>query len=144
MKNNNSKKTMSILLGVIILNLLLAGAYAYSFYTVKVKNEAASLVSEELEEYLSKEGTINLLKASVKRTEEDREKIDSYFVARDDIPDFARKIEALSDLSGTNLIITGLSTQDNILSFDITSTGSFRDTMQLISLIENLPFKVEI
>ncbi len=141
---NNKQKTIWILVGVIILNLLLSGVYAYSFYTVKIKNEEASLVSKELEEYLSKEGTINLLKTSVKNTEEERKKVDAYFVTRDDIPDFTKKIERLGGMSGTDLVITGLRTQNNVLSVDLSSEGSFRNTMQLISLIENLPFKVEV
>lgn len=140
----SKKKTTGVLVGVIILNLLLVGAYVYAFYSVKVKNEEASLVSEELEEYLSKEGDINVLRKIVKDKKDDREKLETYFVARDDIPEFARKIESLGGMSGVKLAIVGLSTQEDVLSFDLSSQGSFKDTLHLISLIESLPFKVDI
>jgi len=140
----NKQKTIWILIGVITLTSVLVGAYAYSFYEVKAKSENASLVSDELNEYLSKEGTINILKTSVRDTEEERKKIDTYFVPRDDIPDFARKIEALGGMSGTDLAITGLRIQGDVLFFDLSSDGGFQNTLQLISLIESLPFKVEV
>jgi hypothetical protein len=143
MKNNN-KKTVWILTGVIILNLVLVGMYAYAFDMLKNKSGKASIVSGELNEYLSKEGTINLLKTSVKNTKDEREKVDTYFVSRDDIPKFTKEIESLGGMSGTELVITGLSTQGNILSFDLSSEGGFRNTLQLVSLIESLPFKVEV
>ena len=140
----NRQKTTLILAGVIILNILLFGVYGYAFYTMKIKNEEASLVSEELNEYLSKEGTINLLKISVKDTAEERGKIGAYFVSRDDIPDFARQIESLGNMSGTDLTITGLRTDDGVLFFDISSDGTFRNVMQLVSLVESLPFKIDV
>ncbi len=141
---NNKQKTIWILVGVVSLTFVLVGVYGYSFYKVKETSENASLVSDELNEYLSKEGTINILKTSVRDTEEERKKINTYFVARDDIPDFARKIEALGEMSGTDLDITGLRKQGDVLLFDLSSDGGFQNTMQLISLIESLPFKVEI
>jgi len=142
--NKNKQKTIWIFVGAMSLSLALIGVYVYSFYELKAKSEDASIVSGELYEYLSKEGTINILKTSVKNTKEDRKKIDTYFVARDDIPDFARKIEALGEMSGTDLEITGLRKQGDVLFFDLSSDGGFQNTLQLISLIESLPFKVEI
>lgn len=143
-KKDNNQKTIGILAAAIILNMALAGAYVYAFNAVKVKNEQASLVSAELNEYLSKEGTINLLKKTVKDTDGDRKKMEGYFVGRDDIPKFTKDIEALGEMSGAELTITDLRTQENVLSFDISSRGSFPDIMHLISLFEFLPFKVEV
>ena len=141
---NSKQKTIIIFVGVILLNLLISSVYVYSFYAVKTKNEEASLISLELKEYLSKEGAINLLKKSVKNTESERKNIDASFVARDDVPVFAKKIESLGGMSGTKLSITKLQAQGNVLSIGLSSEGSFRNTLHLISLIETLPFKVEI
>ncbi len=140
----NKPKTVLIFIGVFCLTALFLGAYVYSFYAVKEKSENASLVFDELNEYLSKGGTINTLKMSIKNTKEDRKKVDAYFVKRDDIPDFTRKIESLGGMSGTDLTITALRSQGDVLSFDLSSEGSFKNTLQLISLIESLPFKVDI
>jgi len=140
----SKQKTKIILVAAVVLDLLLVGVYAYAFNTVKVKNENASLVSEELDEYLSKEGTINILKKTVKDTEEERGKLNSYFVERDDLPDFAKKIESLRELAEVSLEITGLGENQDVLSLDITSSGSFSRILNLISFIETLPFKVEI
>lgn len=140
----NRQNTIWILVGVIGLALLFSGAYAYFFYEVKVKSEEASLVSDELNEYLSKGGTINILKTSIKNTSKERKKIEGFFVKRDDLPRFTKEIESLGDLSGTKLVITGLFSQGNILFLNLSSEGSFQNTLQLVSLIESLPFKVEI
>lgn len=140
----NKHKTKIILILAIIFNLLLVGGYVYSFYLMKTKNEEASVVSDELNQYLSNEGTINKLKKAVRDSKDDRERLSLYFVSRDDIPDFAKKIESLGEVSGVELTILGFSTQGDVLSFDVSSQGSFIDTMHLISLLENLAFKIEI
>jgi len=142
--NKNKQNTVTILILVILLNSLLVGLYLYSFNKVKTKNEEASVVSAELQDYLSKEGKANLLKSLVIKTTEDRKKVDSYFVFRDDIPKFAKEIEALGKMSGTEVEIKGLRSADNVLILEISSTGDFVNTIQLISLIESLPYKVEI
>jgi hypothetical protein len=143
-KMKNKLKTKNILAVVIVLNFILVGAYTYAFYMVKEKNKSASKVSGELEQYLSKEGVINLVKKSVKDTTNEREKLNSYFVSRDDIVKFTKKIESLGEIAGVNLTIMGLRTQGNILFFDISSWGSFRNLLHLVSLLENLPFKVDV
>ena len=140
----NKQKTGLIFTGVVFLVLLLLGAYGYSFLEMKKTSENAALVSAELNQYLSKKGTINILKTAVKSTKEERKKIDTYFVEWDDMPDFAKEIESLGKISGTELVITGLGVKDNTLLLKISSNGSFKNTLQLVALIENLPFKLEI
>lgn len=142
--NKNKQKTITVLVLIVLLNILLLGVYFYAFSKVKIKNEEASVVSEELNDYLSKEGTVNLLKALVKKTSEDRIKLDSYFVSRDNIPEFTKEIEALGKMSGTDVTIKGLQANGNVLMIEISSEGNFRNTLQLVSLIESLPFKVEV
>jgi len=139
-----NKKTKIIFAVVLALNFILAGLYVYAFYEAKEKNKKVAIASRELEKQLNKEGDIGLVAKTVKETEIQRSKIDTYFIMRDDIVDFTQKVESLGGTSNTELAITGLNTQGNTLSFELESKGSFVDIVHLISLIENLPFKLDI
>lgn len=140
----NNKKTKIILIVVLVLNLVLIGLYAYSFFRVKIKNEKIVVASQDLEKQLDKEGEIGNIEKIIKDTKKERKKLNAYFVTRDDIVGFTQKIESLGRISNTQLTITDLKTQDDTLSFRLSSKGKFADIVYLISLIENLPFKLSI
>jgi len=142
MKYNKNTKTIFVV--ILALNFILAGVYISLFYAVRAKNEKVAVASQELEKELNRDGDISIVAKTVKDTKKQREKLDAYFIMRDDIVGFTQKIESLGDVSNTQLAITGLNTQDDTLSFGLTSKGSFVDVVHLIYLIENLPFKLDI
>lgn len=141
--NRNNKKVKAIFILSAVITIFLMVVYILAFGFVQEKSKKVASVTAELEGYLSRGGTIDVLKNDVKETKEERAKLKSYFVDRDDLPEFAKKIESIGDMSGASIEIKRFTKKGNIFSFDITSKGTFSNTVHLIKLMESLPFKVE-
>ncbi len=134
-----------ILIFTIFFNLVLIGMFIFVLSAIKNKSESSSVLSSELRGYISKEGKINTLKNTIEDTSVDRVKLYKYFVDINDIPTFTKKVESLSKISGVDsLVINNLSQKGNILLLDFKTEGSFKNTVYLIQLIKNLPFKIGI
>ncbi len=141
----NNKKITIILTAVILLNFILIGVYVYVVRAIKDKSESTSILSSKLSGYISKEGKINILKKTIEDTSVDRAKLYKYFVDINDIPVFTKRVESLSKISGVDsLVINSLSQKNNILFLDFKTEGSFENTVYLIQLVKNLPFKIDI
>ncbi len=144
MKKNNQKIKI-ILVSVIVLNLILIGFYFFVFSAIKKKSEGTSSAYISLNEYLSKEGKINILKSAIKKTTTDRVNLEKYFINIDDIPVFTKKIESLSSVAGVDsIVINSLSKKDNVLLLNFEAKGKFENIIYLEQLVENLPFRVNV
>jgi len=147
MKAKNKKKNTLLLLVVAMMaTLTLWGVYGYALMTIKAKAEDAARLSDELEQYISNEGKVNQIKRSVINTEEERRKLNRYFVDFDAVPKFAKTIEGLKDAAGLALVtINNISDPKNdILLVSFYAEGSFGGLMRLVELVESLPFNIEI
>jgi len=139
-----STNVKNILIVAIIFNIIAISGYVFAFYIVKEKSKEASVATNDLEVYRTKSANLSTVQYAVDRTREDREKLEKYFISKDEIISFIERIEALGADAKVELKISGIEEVDqNTLRFNFSTKGTFVDTMHLVSLVEHLPLKIE-
>ncbi len=130
-----------------VLVITALSAYGMALWKIK-KNigEAVNLnlsIAAEAQKEAGIESTRNILR----NTAAEREKIEGYFVGSDNIVDFLEKIELMGKKSGVNLSFDSVDIpldERNVLRLRIGAEGSWEDDFYFLSLLENLPYKMEI
>lgn len=142
-----SGKTIKLFAIAII--LVMAAISVYGMAILKIRknvSETANLGSSIAAES-QKEASIESIKNILRNTAAEREKVGAYFVSSDNIVDFLEKIELLGEKSGVNLSFDSVDIppdEKSILRVRIGTEGKWEDTFYFLSLIENLPFKIEL
>ncbi|MFQ5661916.1 MAG: type 4a pilus biogenesis protein PilO [Candidatus Paceibacteria bacterium] len=151
-----SSKTKQILLTVIVLVIVAFIAYVIFFLNIKEKNNSISLLTNEVDSVLQKEIKLRSVKQIIKDTKDDRVKLDSYFVADDEIINFIEMIETLGVNSGAEVEVINVSVDtenekvvnknkiSELLNINFKTEGSFVEMFHFLSMLEKLPFKIEI
>lgn len=141
--------TKTVRLFVIAIAMVVAGIIAYGVIVLNIRkniSEADGLginIAAESQKEANIESTRNILRG----TTAEREKIESYFVRSDNIVDFLEKIELLGKKSGVSLSFDSVDIppeEKNVLRVRIGTEGNWEDTFYFLSLVENLPFKIEL
>ena len=136
-------KTKQLLIIVLVINMVLIGAYAFLFYSIKTKSEDVSTLSQKLNAQRMNEEDLTLLRHAVNDTKDDRDKLQSYFVRSSTINTFFDLLESLGKESGTDMKLGSPIERGNVLAIDINARGTFTDIYYLIKLIEHLPYRIE-
>lgn len=153
---NSLKKTKNIAIWLLVLNLVFVGTYWIFSRKIAENNNQLLSLAEELNIQLNREKQLKSLKSIVAETEEDRKRLNSFFVSKEGIVSFISQIESIADLSGGSIEIDSVGVGPfeeegapkseilEILSMNITSLGSWSDNFYFLNLLETMPFKVSI
>lgn len=87
---------------------------------------------------------INNLRQVLNDTARTRADILSYFVSVNNLVYFIESFEQLATSSSVYLEFSQTSTEDNVYSFVVKSSGTFNNLYNFINLINNMPFAVSI
>jgi len=149
-------KTKQIFETVMVMTIIALIAYIVLFIQIKEKNEIVSALTNEAESIVQKETKLRSVKNLVRDIERERNIIDSYFITDDNIVDFIEIIENLGKKNGLSIEITSVKV-DNIdsdiekkikmgelLRVNFKTKGHFSELFQLLSVLENLPFKIDL
>lgn len=139
-----NKKILTLLGTAIAFALAGGGAYTFLFLAIKNKTEAASVVSEKIDELSGRESRIASSVSILRKEDANIKKITEYFFKENEVVVFIKKIEALGPQSGTKLTLHSFDqgyTEKTVpfLNFRIIATGEFADIQRLLVLIENFP-----
>lgn len=142
----NKRKSIIILSVFIILDIILGGVYWFELEVVESKTAEAFQAETSADNYSNKEGGIAVLQKKVKETSDLRAAFNAHFITTDDRVAFIEKVESLGAIASTSVKITDIRDvpDEYRLELDLTSVGSFGENMKLISLLENLPYRVVI
>lgn len=138
-------RTKKILIGMIVANILVGGAYAGAFFiTQQTIVESANRSAELLA--LREQGDDNIfLKQLTRQFEGGEGVLDAHIVYADDVVRFIDRVESLAKVADVSVALSGLRENGGDgLSFDIRTIGTFSGTLHLMSLVEGLPYVVEI
>lgn len=141
MKN---KKTTVFLWGAIILNLVLVGVYVLAFNGVRTQTEETSISSNTLREYQDEGENIALVKNIFRETREGVAPLDGHIVTSDTVVSFIETVEAIGVTAGISLTLSTLRDEGNTLTFSVSTVGSFNNNMYFMTLMDHLPFLLEI
>ena len=150
------KTTKQFLIFSIILATASVVSYIIFFNLVKGKNEDVSLITNEIDIAIQKEIKLKSVKDLIKDTENDRKKLDTYFVADDKIVNFIEDVEKIGSDIGVDVEVVSVSISDSKsqvpahskiseqLNLDFKVEGMWSDVFQFLAIMEKLPFKIDI
>lgn len=138
-------RTKKILIVMVVGNILAGGAYAGAFFLTRQTIIESANRSAELSA-LREQGDDNIfLKQLTRQFEGGEGVLDAHIVYADDVVRFIDRVESLAQVAGVSVKLSGLRENGaNGLSFDVRTVGTFSGTLHLMSLIEGLPYVVEI
>lgn len=150
MKNLSPIK--KILLACITLNVVAVGFYAFVLWSIQAKNEKVVEVLGQVNEDMKKDESLRAVKISLEENKDFISQIDSFFVPEDGVANFIASLESLGRASSVELSIASVEIQPNSakndfkegLNIRIETSGSWFNTFYLLSVIENLPYKIDI
>ena len=122
-------------------------SYVWFFYLVKSTSEKSSALRDSIELANRKETRILSTKNILITTEKERAKLDNYFIEESSVVSFIERLESLGRLSGAKITLTSVDTdkkRKNVLRVDLKASGKFENVYYLLSLIEALPFEINV
>jgi Tfp pilus assembly protein PilO len=144
--------TKKILELVIVLNILVFGAYGFLFWNIQNKEAQAGVLATEASQNATKDTALRSIKSSLTQNKGFITQIDTYFIPSDGAVTFINMLETLGKQSGVKMSIDSVNvTQDPAVAKDFKQTlhlrlitdGSWLNTFALLSTIENLPYRIE-
>jgi len=80
-------------------------------------------------------------------TQEQRERLNKYFITADEIVSFIEQIESLGEFTGVSFELNSVDVIDadaDALLLKFTTRGSWEKTYRLLALIESLPYNIDV
>jgi hypothetical protein len=141
-------KTIILFASAVVVAASSGTAYAFFFFAMKDKAEETAQLSLTSEALSNNESRLSTSLSAIKGENENVDKLSGYFIKESEIVAFTQKMELLGVQSGTALTLESLEPtldvkKEPVLNFRLKATGSFKDVMRLIVLLENFPAKFE-
>lgn len=136
---------------LVILNLIVFGASFYLFASIKNidKNVSARLI--QIESAADTEESLRSIKNLMNDTKKEREQIAGFFVQPNGTVDFIETVESLGGIAGIKLETESVGVEalknktassTELFRLSLRTEGSWGGTMHLLSLLENMPYKI--
>lgn len=127
-------------------------SYTLLFLEIKEKTREASLIVSELDLEAQRDVRLRSIQNIIKDTEQQREQLNVYFVKDDAVVAFIETIESLGDKSGAEVEVTSVNIEERnsegsssqFLRLTFSATGAWDEVFYLFSLVELLPYKMEV
>ena len=145
MKQNKDNTIYILTTSIILLGMFSLG-YVYVFLNVRDKAEKAAQITEAYNAEIGKDTRQTALRTTLRETKGEVNKLDTYFLHGDTISDFTTNIEGLGALTGTEITTSTIFPKgdDTAINATFSVEGSFASVLQVLTLFENLPYKVEM
>ncbi len=149
----NQRAIKSALNIVLTFTLLLAGVYAYGLFELERKAVNVDATYNDVLVQLKKQDDLQVARNVFRETSSIRSNIDSRIIAYEEIPEFLASIEKLASSSNVSRNITQVTTSEKeelsaldkqSLDVSFSATGSWDNVFHFISLIETLPYKINL
>lgn len=147
--------TKQTLLVVLLLLLFVMVGYYFLFDLIKSKNQKVSIFSQEIDLYLERESMRRTTEKTAEELSEKIQKLDSYFLHKDEVVPFIESIENAGGKSGVVVDIVSVDVtndptvnnsdrKDEMMDLRLSVKGSWGNVINFISYVENLPYKVDV
>lgn len=143
---NKNKSKLIITLSAIT-TIVLIFFYVWLFFYIKSLNEKSSILRGDIAVSNGEKTQVLSTKSALVSTEEERVKLSDYFINQNQVVYLIERLESLGKTSGTSLNLTSIDTdkkQKNLLRFSLKINGSFENIYYLLSLLESLPYEMNI
>jgi hypothetical protein len=139
-----------IIAAIALLTFMIAAGGFFGFrYLIMVNEERLTNERIAFEESIQQKEALTTLTALLGETEADRGALADLVLTEDRIIDFLSLIEGLADQTGTEIQTSGLAEvavdeRFAALTIGISAKGSFGAVMQVLKLLENLPYHTHV
>ena len=144
MKN---KKSIIMLIVSIFTFLVMIGVFILFMRIIKNKNIHTSAVLSTLESKMIEKENFNVLESKVKEIKVTNEKINSYFLNKDQADLFVIYLENLGLSFHTQVAVKSIevsTVNKDTMMLKIEINGSFDNILKTVSLLENAPYNIFI
>jgi len=144
MKKN---KTILILIFSIIVTIFIIGILVFFLKIIKNKNQHISVVLTTLEEKMKEKENAQIFTEKITEIKLLQDSIDSYFLDTDKVDIFVDYLEEIGLKLGSQVSVKSIeiiSKTENIVSVELSISGTFQKVMTTINYVENIPYQVNI
>lgn len=143
-----TNKHTYILLAISIFSTLVAGTLIFfMFISINKKNAEAVILAQKIQIKLIEQENLTQFKHVIKETNEKHQILKSYIVDQERIDELVTYLEAVGDSVGVPIEIKNveiLNTKSNTIAVTFEGEGAFGSLMNLVWVMENLPYNLEI
>ena len=139
------------LISLVGLNLLVMLSYAFLYVTVSRSSAAVSQARAAFFIAEKKEEELTNIKRNLAEKEEERSKVESYFVRKSGLTTFIERLEGLAKEAAVELTLNSVDLgegsaggQFGELTLSYQATGGFANLYNFLGATENLPLKLKV
>jgi hypothetical protein len=145
----NSKKTKIILLISLILFVGVTTFFVFVHIKIREVKSESVLIGQRIIENRRSVATFDSLKKNISDIEASSEKIDSFFIKKDEVVSFLDTLESLASTTNTKISIQTVSDKKvapmgSVIVVGLNAQGSYSNIHKLIRLLEEMPYQTEI
>ena len=142
--------TIQLIIAIAAFLVSVFSAFAIYYMTDQKKISIASLEADLALSEKAESGNLSM-KRLFDSTKEERKKLDNYFIAKDDTVSFIELVENLSKIAGVKISVNSVSVEQSgpkeqfeHVTLNASASGSFSKLYWLLSLLENVPLKLDV
>lgn len=141
------KSTYTLLIVSIVSTLLATGFLLFGFNFINKKNKQAVELSLSIQEKVNQDANLTQFKKVINETKATHAELSSYIADQDRIDQIVTYLEAKGDSVNVPIQIQSVdvsTTKQNAIVLFFDGEGSFSNVINLIWIMENLPYSTEI
>jgi uncharacterized protein YpuA (DUF1002 family) len=148
-----SNTHIALLMMAIFVTIIVYGLYGYMYYTVDASLARVFVAREAVEKEQSYKNQEKSLTDMFEKTVSDRARLDTFFVAHDEIIQYIETIESLGKSGGATVALSAINADDlatskvgtlGRISIAVDVRGTWSSVMRTLILAETLSYKVSV
>lgn len=153
-------KTKKLFIVFTVLVLFALALYIFLFLHIAKEGRTISALKNDISVTTEKEGKLRSVQAVLRETEDERARLDDYFIAKDGVVSFIELIEAFGGISGAVIDVSTVDVGPLVSKADTTAkdtdsfaelillsfkvNGIWQEVLHTFALLESLPYKISI
>ena len=131
----------------IFVSILAICLFIFFLKVIRNKNEHASVVLTTLEEKMKEKENAIMFSKKVAEIKSLQDSINSHFVDSNKMDTFVGYLEEIGTSLGSEVVVNSIEIPpktQNIISFQLSISGTFQKVMETITFLENIPYQINI
>lgn len=127
--------------------IVVMGSFLLILNVIKNKNQHTSAIFYALQQKMTDKEKIDNSKEKIQEMKLLQDKIDQYFVDPNQIDKFVGYLEDIGATIGSEVSVKGIDIskkENNLVSFKLSTRGTFQEIMKTITFLENIPYQIKI
>lgn len=123
---------------------LAVALYLGGVFFVRSKTADIAVLQAEAAERLAINNHVARVQNKLSNLEAEKERLQSYFITPEEIPDFLALLEEFAESIGASAEVTDVGERDDDLVVRMTVSGDFQDLYNYGIFLEHIPYQVDV